>query len=83
LAIVGLDTGTAKWKPVAVSYTIPVRFNLQTNEEKMPQFPGEKKPFLKYIMDNLKYPSEAIKESAQGKSICHILPSKRMAKWKT
>jgi TonB family protein len=54
-------------KPVAVSYTIPVRFNLQANDEKMPQFPGGEKAFLKYIMEHLKYPVEAMKDSAQGK----------------
>jgi TonB family protein len=55
-------------KPVVMRFTLPVRFNLLAFEEKskMPRFPGGEVAFLEYIMKNITYPAEAVKDSAKG-----------------
>lgn len=44
--------------------------------EVMPQFPGGQIAMLKYIMENLKYPEQAMKEGIQGRVAVRFIVEK-------
>jgi len=76
--------GEQNGKKVAVWYTLPITFKLdselETNKvfdviEKMPQFPGGDNALLEFVQKNLKYPIEAVKTGTQGKVILRFIVS--------
>ena len=44
--------------------------------EVMPQFPGGQIAMLKYIMENMKYPEQAVKEGIQGRVTVRFIVEK-------
>ena len=44
--------------------------------EVMPQFPGDQIAMLKYIMENIKYPEQAMKEGIQGRVAVRFIVEK-------
>jgi len=76
--------GEQNGKKVAVWYTLPITFKLDSEPEankvfdvieKMPQFPGGDEALLKYIGSNLRYPAEAAITGTQGKVILRFIVS--------
>ncbi|MFD2148467.1 energy transducer TonB [Mucilaginibacter antarcticus] len=60
--------GTQADKPVRVSYTVPIAFTLEADDDK-PSFPGGMESFGKYLASNIKYPAVDRNAGIQGKVI--------------
>lgn len=72
--------GYQNGKPVRVSYTVPVKFNLsQTDDkvysqvEKQPMFPGGLEGFSKFIQDNIHFPKADRENGISGRVICTMV----------
>lgn len=75
--------GKQRGKQVAVKYTMPIIFKLDTPEsseevlkgeslkpENMPKFPGGDKALVEYINKELNYPPTALENGIQGRVVC-------------
>lgn len=62
-------------KPVRVKYNLPITFKLDDEEsvhehvEQMPEFPGGQKALLKFLQNNVRYPTFASANKIQGRTI--------------
>ena len=83
--------GKQHGKTVDVSYTIPIQFKLDGNDQKktaeqqkqsiepykvveeMPEFHGGQEAFMKFIIENVKYPPQAMKDNVQGKVLVNFI----------
>ncbi len=72
------EPGAINGEPVNVWYTLPISFHLHTQDkskegfaaiERMPQFPGGEKALMKFVNENLSYPTEAMEYGIQGRVI--------------
>ena len=64
--------GRQQGQPVAVAYTIPIKFKLGGDEkiytvvEQKPEYAGGDTTMCKFLAANIKYPAEAIKKKTEG-----------------
>ena len=84
--------GTQRGKNVNVRFTLPINFALDNKKNKaeslgnedvtfmvvetMPVFPGGDGALMKFLRENIKYPSEAQKMGIQGRIICQFVIEK-------
>ena len=83
--------GKQQGKAVDVSYTIPIQFKLDGNEQKkpvglqkqsnepykeveeMPQFPGGENALMHFIMEQVRYPKQAMLDNVTGKVLVNFI----------
>lgn len=82
------NPGMQRGKAVAVKYTVPITFRLKSPVEEakeetltvvdvMPQYPGGDRELLKFIAQNIKYPTDAQEAGVQGRVICSFVVDKK------
>ena len=83
--------GKQQGKAVDVSYTIPIQFKLDGNEQKkpvglqkqsnepykeveeMPQFPGGENALMHFILEQVRYPKQAMLDNVTGKVLVNFI----------
>lgn len=77
------EPGYQNGKPVRVSYTVPVKFNLSQAEDKVytqvdkqPMFPGGLEGLSKFLQDNIHYPKADREDGISGKVIITFIVEK-------
>ena len=66
------ETGEA----VRVKYTVPVVFQLDGSRDEadqMPEFPGGQEALMKFIADNVKYPTECEQKRVEGRVLVRFV----------
>ena len=83
------NPGKINGEPVRMKYTVPVSYKIEPASldeledeldetiyavaEKMPEFPGGQEALFQFLSDNVKYPEDAQREGAEGRTICQFV----------
>lgn len=77
--------GTQRGIPVNVSYNIPIRFTISSDDkdgeiydfvEEMPKYPGGEKEMISYLANSIKYPAFAKKNGVSGRVFVSFIVEK-------